>query len=106
MISGNEVFITFQLRKGILIELHENHPSIFKMKALAFAYVWWSNIDNTIEMTVKSYKSCQINQTMTAKAPVHPWIKTCSSMGKIFLIIYNSYLKWPDAVPMSKITSF
>ena len=43
---------------------------------------------------------------MTAKAPVHPWKKTCSSMGKIFLINYNSYLKWPDAVPMTKITSF
>ena len=48
------------------------------MKALARSYVWWPNIDSEIEMTMKSGKSCQINQAMPARATVHPWEKTTS----------------------------
>ena len=72
LIRGNKVVITFQLREKILIELHENHPGIVRMKALARSYVWWQNIDSAIELTMKSSKSCQINQAMPAKAPIHP----------------------------------
>ena len=70
---GNNVVIPFQLREKILIELHENHPGIVRMKVLACSYVWWPNIDSEIEMTMKSCKSCQINQAMLARAPEHPW---------------------------------
>ena len=42
------------------------------MKALARSYVWWPNIDSEIEMAVKFCKSSQMNQTMQAKAPMHP----------------------------------
>ena len=55
-----------------MIELHENHPSSVRMKALARSYVWWPNIDSAIEMAVKFCKSSQMNQTMQAKAPIHP----------------------------------
>ena len=87
------------------------------MKALARSYVWWPNIDSEIEMTVKSGKSCQINQAMPARATVHPWEKTTSPwmrihfdfaglfLVKMFLIIYDSYSKWIDAIPMNNITS-
>ena len=59
-----------------MTELHENHPGIVRMKALARSYIWWPNIDNDIEMTVKSCNSCQMNQAMPSKAPIHPWEKT------------------------------
>ena len=54
---------------------------------------------------------------MSVKAPIHPWEKTTAPrmrthidfpgplLGKMFLIIYDSYLKWIDAVPMTNITS-
>ena len=117
LIWGNKVAIPFQLRGKILIELHENHPGIVRMKALACSYMWWPNIDSEIEMTVKPCKSCQMNQAMPAKAPIHPWEKTAALwmrihidfagpfLGKMFLIIYDSYLKWIDAIPMANITS-
>ena len=85
------------------------------MKALARSYVWWPGMDNEIENTVKSCKSCQINHTMPAKAPVHPWEKTTSPwvrlhidfagsfMDKMFFIIYDSYSKWINVIPMKKI---
>ena len=77
--------------------------------------MWRPNIDSEIEMTVKSCKSCQINHTMPAKAPIHPWEKTTAPwmrihidfagpfLGKMFSIIYNSYFKWIDAI-MTNIT--
>ena len=86
------------------------------MKALASSYVWWPNIDSETEMTVKSGKSCQMNEAMPAKAPIHPWEKTAAPwmrihtdfagpfLGKMFLIIYDSYSKWIDAIPMTNIT--
>ena len=114
---GTKTVIPFQLREKILIELHENHPDVAKMKALACSYVWWPNIDSEIEMTMKSCKSYQINQAMPARAPIHPWEKTTAPwtrihidfagpfLGKMFLIIYDSYLKWIDAITMTNITS-
>ena len=88
------------------------------MKALARSYVWWPGMDSEIESTVKSCKSCQINHTMPAKAPVHPWEKTTSPwvrlhidfagpfLDKMFFIIYDSYSKWINVIPMKKIKTF
>ena len=72
MIWGNKVVISVQLRVKILIELHENHPGIVRMKVHAYVYVWWPSVDSEIEMAVKSCKSCRINQAMPAKSPIHP----------------------------------
>ena len=117
MAWGNKTVIPFQLREKILTELHENHPDVVKMKALACCYVWWPNIDSEIEMTMKSCKSCQVNQAMPARAAIHPWEKTTAPwarihidfagpfLGKMFLIIYDSYSKWIDAITMTNITS-
>ena len=100
-----------------MIELYQKHLGIVRKKNLARSYVWWPKIYSEIEMTVKSCKSCQINQTLPATTTIHPWKKTTTRrmrihfdfsgpyMGKIFLIIYDTYLKWIDATPMTNITS-
>ena len=101
LIWRNRVIIPFRLRNKILTELHENHPGIVRMKALACSYVWWAGIDIEIENTVKSCNACQINHIMSAKAPAHPWEKTTSPwvrlhidfagpfLDKMFFIIYD-----------------
>ena len=106
MIWRNRVIIPFRLRNKILTELHENHPGIVRMKALACSYVWWAGMDIEIENTVKTCNACQINHTMPAKAPAHPWEKTTSPwvrlhidfaspfLDKMFFIIYDSFSKW------------
>ena len=58
-------------REIILDELHEMHPGICRMKALARNYVWWPNIDKDIESKIHLCDSCQIHRHDPAK---HPYI--------------------------------
>ena len=76
-----------------MIKLHENHPGIVRMKALTRFYVWRPNIDSEIEMSVKSCKSCHMNQAMPAKAPIHPWEKTTAPWMKIHIDFAGPFLR-------------
>ena len=117
LIWENKGVIPFQFRETILIELHENHPGIVRMKTLAHSCAWWPNIESEIEITVKFRKSFQINQTLPAKAPTYPWEKTTAPwmrihlgfvdpfVEKMFWIIYDFYSKWIDTISVTNITS-
>ena len=37
--------IPSKLREKVLEELHESHPGIVRMKAVASSHVWWPGID-------------------------------------------------------------
>ena len=57
----------------MLNELHQGHPGIFRMKALAQSHVWWPGLDKAIEECTKSCMSCQTIINAPAKSPLHPW---------------------------------
>ncbi len=38
---GAQVIVPIQGRQKVLEELHDTHPGVSKMKALARSYVWW-----------------------------------------------------------------
>ena len=119
LIWGRRVVVPHQLKEKILIELHDGHPGIVRMIALARSYVWWPGLDTDIETTVKACKSCQINQNMPAKAPVHHWERSKAPwtrihadfadpfLGKIFLVIkhirYDTYSKWIELFALNNI---
>lgn len=46
------------LRPPILRVLHEAHPGIARMKAMARSHVWWPGIDSDIEDTVREFQQC------------------------------------------------
>ena len=69
---GNRVRVPPQGRAQIITELHEAHPGISRMEALARGYVWLPNMDRELENAVKSCQQCQIHQKGPAKAPLHP----------------------------------
>ena len=73
LLWGTRVVIPTSLQKEVLKELHETHPQITKMKALARSYVWWPKIDVDIERTVSLSKVCQSMRSNPPGAPVHPW---------------------------------
>ena len=112
LLRGNRVIIPPTLRDTVLNELHDTHPGICRMKALARSYVWWPGIDNDIETLVKECEPCQHHQNMPQTAPLHkwelpnrPWSKLHMDfagpfLGKMFLIVVDSFSKWVDVFPM------
>ena len=53
--------------------VHEAHPGISRMKALARMYVWWPGLDKDIEESVRLCRECHVNQASPPVAPLHPW---------------------------------
>ena len=114
---GNRVIIPPQGRKSVLKDLHIAHPGICRIKSLARSYVWWPSMDSELEETVRQCTECQVNRKTPAQAPLHPWDYPCRPwsrihidyagpyMGKMFLIIVDSYSKWIDSHVMNTSTS-
>ena len=113
--NGKTVEIPFQLRERVINELHDCHPGIFKMKALARSHFWWPSLDEMIKTCVKQCKTCQVNQNMPASAPIHHWERTTKPwvrihidfagpyLGKIFSVLTDTYSKWMNIYSMSDI---
>ena len=93
-------------REAVLEMLHEAHPGIVRMKALARSVVWWPGIDGDLEKKVKSCQPCQVNAKSSPVAPLHPWefpTRPWSRLhidfagpflGKLFVVLVDSYSKW------------
>ena len=103
---GSRVVIPKACREAVLEMLHEAHPGIDRMKALARSVVWWPGIDGDLEKKVKSCQPCQVNAKSSPVAPLHPWefpTRPWSRLhidfagpflGKLFVVLVDSYSKW------------
>ena len=104
-------------QEKVLEELHEAHPGVVRMKALARNYVWWPGIDKELEETVRSCETCQLHARNPPGAPLHPWefpAKPWSRLhvdyagpflGKIFLLVIDAFSKWLDVYMVQSATS-
>ena len=114
---GARVVIPLNLQDQVIDELHQNHPGIVRMKALARSYLWWPKIDEDIERKVKSCEICQSTRYLPARAPLHPWdwpTRPWSRLhldyagpfwGRMFLIVIDSHSKWLEVLPVRAATS-
>ena len=110
---GVRVIIPRPGREAVLQELHEVHPGVTCMKALARSCVYWPGIDQQIEDQVKNCTPCQVNRKEPAAAPLHPWEWPAHPwfrvhadyagpfMGKMFLILVDAHSKWIECHVMS-----
>ena len=73
LLWGLRVVVPPAFRDRLLEELHDKHPGIYRMKALARSYVWWPNIDTDIEGKVKTCHDCTRVCNTPPTAPLQPW---------------------------------
>lgn len=114
---GENAVIPLSLQKRILTELHKGHPGINRMKQLARSYVYWQGIDAQIEDCVKVCEECQQASKLPPKEPLSPWTPTDRPWSRVhidfagplkghhYLIMVDSYSKWPEVIKMKNITS-
>jgi len=113
---GIRVVIPDKYRKSILNVLHENHPGIVRMKALARLHLWWPNIDAMIEQKVRDCVICLDALPQASSSSVNPWlwptkpwqrlhIDFATLKGKEYLIVVDARSKWPEVIPMKSTTA-
>ncbi|KRY55859.1 Uncharacterized protein T03_10050 [Trichinella britovi] len=117
LLWGNRVVIPSQARSRLLTVLHDGHPGIVRMKALARRYFWWPKMDEDIEKTVNTRDVCQSSRAAMPKAPVHswetpnnPWSRSHIDFagpfqGKTFLIVVDTFSKWLEVIPISEMST-
>ena len=117
LLWGSRVVIPSSLRETVLIELHQVHLGTSRMKSLARGYCWWPSMDAEIEQCVKACTDCSNSQNNPSLAPLHPWENTTKPwarlhvdyagpfLGKMFLIVVDSFSKWIDAYPVTTASS-
>ncbi|KRY20467.1 Transposon Tf2-9 polyprotein [Trichinella patagoniensis] len=117
LLWGNRVVIPIQAHSRLLTMLHDGHPGIVRMKALARSYFWWPKMDEDIEKTVNTCDVCHSSRAAMPKAPVHSWEKPNNPwsrlhidfagpfQGKTFLIVVDAFSKWLEVIPISEMST-
>lgn len=114
---GSRVIVPKAGQENVMRQLHQCHPGVSRMRALARSYVWWPKLDKEVENIVRSCTTCQEHRNVPAPAPLHPWDwpdKPWSRihvdyagpfMGKIFFVLIDAHSKWMDVYPVNSATS-
>lgn len=103
---SNRVVIPAKLQESVLKALHQGHSGTVQTKMLARGYLWYPSLDKDIERVVAECEACQMgrnNPPVTEhewKPENRPWSRVHIDfmgpfMGKTFLVIVDSYSKWP-----------
>lgn len=111
------VIIPSNLRGRVMKEFHRGHPGIVRMKSIARMYAYWPGMDAEVESSVKACEGCASAAKYAQKAPLQPWNPTIRPLervhidfagpcsGQYYLIVVDSYSKWPEVFVMDRITT-
>ena len=112
---GSRIVISPQGQKLVLQELHESHPVVRHMEALARMYVWWPGTDKIIETNVTSCYLCKVSRCK--QELLHPWellSKPWTRLhidyagpftGKMFLVVVDATSKWLEVEMVTRADS-
>lgn len=110
---GNRVVVPSSLQREVLKLLHESHPGVTKMKAIARSHVWWPSLDSDIVTTVQECFACQQQQRPLRPVPMMPWPFPDRAWSRIhvdyagpyrnsyFFIAIDAFSKWIEVFPVS-----
>ena len=113
---GPRLIIPMSWQHRVLHLLHEGHPGMTRMKALARSYYWWPSMDVDIESIVQECSSCQDSRNLK-QAEYSPWPETKRPWqrvhidfagpfrGHMFLILVDAHSKWLEVKQMGSTTT-
>ncbi|PIO69141.1 integrase core domain protein [Teladorsagia circumcincta] len=96
------------LRPRVLRQLHNRHPGMVRMKALARSYAYWPGIDQDIENAVRRCIRCSAVAKLPVKTtlaswsrPDAPWMRIHVDYagpyeGTYFLVVVDAFSRWPE----------
>ena len=105
-----------QLCNRVIEEAHAAHIGITRMKSITRQFAWWPKMDADLEAKVRSCSTCQMYRKNPPEAVLHPWewpkkpwtrlyIDYAGQfLGKMFLIIIDSYPKWMEVHITNSVT--
>ncbi|CAK1595929.1 unnamed protein product [Parnassius mnemosyne] len=110
LIYKYRVVIPPSLRERVLLEIHEGHLGMNKMKNLARNYIYWPGIDQDIENLCRNCQACCSVRDSPPRAVLHPWefplnpwqrlhADFAEYVGKKYLIVIDAHSKWIEVVP-------
>lgn len=116
LFRGEQIIIPTNLRPQIITELHKGHPGVCRMKLLAADKVYWPNITQNIEETVKNCETCAKVAKAPIKCTLKPWPMPTAPWTRVhldyagpingfyFLVIVDAYSKWPEIIKTTTTT--
>ena len=104
---GVRVVVPPSLRERILTLLHETHPGVTRMSALARGYVWYPNLDADLEQLVRDCAVCRTLQVDIPHEQLVPWSWPTRRWQRVFtdfadyqgsnlLLGQDGHSKWPE----------
>ncbi|XP_018325433.1 uncharacterized protein LOC108737207 [Agrilus planipennis] len=104
---GVRVVMPATLRSRVLELLHETHPGVTRMTALARGYVWYPYLDADIEQKVRDCAVCRTLQVEKPHEQLVPWswptrrwqrvyIDFADYRGAVLLLGQDGHSKWPE----------
>ena len=113
---GFRVVIPEKLQRRLLLELHESHWGMVKMKSLSRSLFWWPTLDEDIVNEANQCDICKHQRSMPATAPVHTWkwasgpwerihIDFAEVNKQMFLVVMDAYARWPEIINMQSTTA-
>ena len=105
---GSRLVIPAAGRQRLLRLLHDGHPGMSAMKALARSTLWWPGLDSDIEEFVRCCATCQLHRNRLPPEPAASWQQPEGPWrrihldyagpveGKMLLVVVDAYSKWPE----------
>ncbi|KAL0151493.1 hypothetical protein M9458_053198 [Cirrhinus mrigala] len=101
---------------SMLSHLHEGHPGVTRMKALARSFLWWPGLDHEIQAFVSQCLSCETTLNRPPTVPLHPWSWATAPWERIhmdyaevnkqhFLVVIDVHSKWIEVLPTKPMTA-
>ncbi|XP_063545414.1 uncharacterized protein K02A2.6-like [Cydia strobilella] len=111
ILYNHRVVIPDGLRQQVLMELHEGHLGVVKMKNLARGYVYWPQLDAEIEALCRACAACRQQRDAPPRATLHPWsfpsrpwqrlhVDFGEFQGKHYLVTVDAHSKWIEIQKM------